>query len=158
MFWDTRRFGTEQREYLPVEDKMLETVLALGNFFAGNNIPFWAYCGQSGVMAKHVESIGDFDGFYQRVSEVIFDRDENLGVLLSLLLGQGQLAESRIVFGVMHQIDETVMRMTEEFDRAGIMTVFYVVTDENMEDYARQSTQRHKIIAVPVSAELDGLL
>ena len=158
LFWDTRRFGTEQREYLPVEDKMLETVLALGNFLAGKNIPFWAYCGQTGVMAKHVEGIGDFDGFYQRVSEVIFDRDENLGVLLSLLLGQGQLVKSRIVFGVMHQIDETVMRMTEEFDRAGIMTVFYVVTDENMEDYARQSTQRHKIIVVPVSAELDGLL
>ncbi len=158
LFWDTKRFSEEPGEYLPVEDKILETVLALGSFFAGKYIPFSAYCGQRGVVSRHVEGLGDFDGFYQGVSDVVFDKDENFEAMLTRLLGQGMLSGSRIVFGVMHEIDEAVMRMTEEFDRAGIMTVFYVVTDENVENYVRQGTERHKITVVPVGAELDGLL
>lgn len=158
ILWDTRRCSRDQKEYLPVEDKILETVLALGIFFAQQNIPFSAYYGQRGIVGERVKDIGDFDGFYRSVSDVVFDQEEDYRELLRQIMGQGLLLESKIVFCVLHHIDEEIMAMTEELDRVGILTITYVVTDENLESYIRQSTERHRVIAIPVDAQLEGML
>ncbi len=38
------------------------------------------------------------------------------------------------------------------------MAVLYVVSDQVEEEYVRQSTERMKIVVVPVDAELEGRL
>lgn len=158
LLWDTRRYSGRQRDYLPVEDKILETVVALGIFLADKNIPFGAYYGQKGIVREQVRGIGDFDTFYKDVSDVIFDQDEDFRGVLASLVDRGELFESRIVFCVLQRIDEEVMKITEELDKAGIMTVFYVVADEDLESYIRLSTERSKVIAIPMDAKLEGTL
>ena len=158
LLWDTRRCSGQQREYLPVEDKILETVVALGLFLADKNIPFSAYYGQKGVVRNQVREIGDFDRFYKNVSDIVFDRDEDLCEMLEELADKGSFYDSRIVFCVMHKIDDWIMKIAQELDRAGILTVFYVVTDENIDRYLRLSTERSKVIAIPVDAKLEGTL
>lgn len=158
LVWDTRRKSREQKEYLPLEDKLLETVLALGIFLAKKDISFAAYYGQKKVMAERVDGLKDFDGFYRSVSEMVFDLEENFEETMLEAIGRGLFSDSKIVFGVLQGVDDGVVRLTEAFDRAGILTVFYVVTDEDMESYMRQSTERHKFVAVPVDAELEGRL
>lgn len=155
---DTRRYSKEERKYLPMEDKILETVIAIAIFLADKNIPFTAYYGQKGMITEQVRGIGDFDGFYKNVSDICFDKEENLHEILTLLASGGSLYESRIVFCVLHGIDDEILRIAEELDRAGIIMVFYVVTDENIDDYIRQSTERRRIIAVSMDAKLEGTL
>lgn len=158
LLWDTKRCSNRQREYLPVEDKILETVVALGIFLAEKNIPFGVYYGQKGIVREQVRGIGEFDGFYKNVSDVIFDYDEDFREVLASFVDRGEFLENRIVFCVLQRIDEEIMKITEELDKAGIMTVFYVVTDEDIESYVRLSTERSKVVAVPIDARLEGTL
>lgn len=155
---DTRRYSKDERQYLPVEDKILETAVALGIFLADKNIPFTAYYGQKGIVTEQVRGIGDFDRFYKDVSDICFDKEEDFRETLTVLANQGSLYESRIVFGILHKIDDEILRIAEELDRAGILMIFYVVTDENIDGYIRQSTERRKIIAVSMDAVLEGTL
>ena len=158
LLWDTRRYSKEERLYLPVEDKILETVVAIGIFLADRSIPFMAYCGQKGMVTEQVRGINDFDRFYKNVSDICFDESEDFSRLLSVLTDDGNLYGSRIVFCVLHKIDENILRITEELDKAGVLVVFYVVTDVNIENFVRQSTERCKVIAVSSDAKLEGTL
>ena len=158
LLWDTRRCSGQQREYLPVEDKILETVVALGLFLADKNISFSAYYGQKGIVKDRVRGIEDFDRFYKSVSDIVFDRDEDLCEMLEELADGGNFFDSRIVFCVLHKIDDWIMKIAEELDKAGILTIFYVVTDENIDRYIRLSTERSKVIAIPMDAKLEGTL
>lgn len=158
LLWDTRRFSKEPKEYLPVENRILEIVLALGIFMAERNIPFLAYYGQKGIASSHVNALGDFDGFYQKVSESRFDEDEDFARTLLAVEERGILYKSKIIFCVLHELSQDVKKLTKEFERAGVLTILYVVTKEDMEEPVRQGNERQRIGAVPVHGELEGRL
>ncbi len=158
LLWDTKRYSREARQYLKVEDKILEAVVSLGLFLAEKKIPFSAFYGQKGIVTKRVRDIGDFDGFYKDVSDICFDGEEDFHETLRTLADSGSLHESGIIFCVLHQMDEEILRIAEKFDGTGSRMVFYVVTDENIENYVRQSTERRKVIAVSTDAKLEGTL
>ena len=63
-----------------------------------------------------------------------------------------------MVFCVVSGLNENIMGQADRLDKAGILTIFYVVTDENIEDYIKQSNERKKIIVLPVEAGLEGRL
>ena len=158
LLWDTKRRGKEQKKYLPIENKVLEAVLALGMFMAERGTSFNAFYGQKGICREQVEGIGGFDAFYNSVSKVIFDEGEEFSVLMSEVLRQDIFLKSKVVFCVVSGLNENIMGQADRLDKAGILTIFYVVTDENIEDYIKQSNERKKIIALPVEAGLEGRL
>ena len=158
LLWDTRRYSKEPKDYLPIEDKILETALAISIFLAEKNIPFSAYFGQRGISSAHLEGLGDFDGFYRQVSEIQFDQEENFQQTLLEITESGTLFESKVIFCVLHQLNEDVLKLAEHLGRAGSLVVLYVITDENIEDFSKQSNDRLKIIAISVNAALEGRL
>ena len=158
LLWDTRRYSKEPKDYLPIEDKILETALAISIFLAEKNIPFSAYYGQRGITSAHLEGLGDFDGFYRQVSEIQFDQEENFQQTLLEITESGNLFESRVIFCVLHQLNEDVLKLAEHLDRAGSLVVLYVITDENIEDFSKQNNERLKIMAISVDASLEGRL
>ena len=158
LLWDTRRYSKEPKDYLPIEDKILETALAISIFLAEKNIPFSAYFGQRGITSAHLEGLGDFDGFYKQVSEIQFDQEENLHQTLLEITESGTLFESKVIFCVLHQLNEDVLKLAEQLERTGSLVVLYVITDENIENFSRQSNERLKIMAISVDASLEGSL
>ena len=158
LLWDTRRYSKAPKDYLPIEDKILETALAISIFLAEKNIPFSAYFGQRGISSAHLEGLGDFDGFYRQVSEIQFDQEENFQQTLLEITESGTLFESKVIFCVLHQLNEDVLKLAEHLGRAGSLVVLYVITDENIEDFSKQSNDRLKIIAISVNAALEGRL
>ena len=158
LLWDTRRYSKEPMAYLPIEDKILETVLAISIFLAEKNIPFSAYFGQRGISSAHLEGLEDFDGFYRQVSEIQFDQEEHFQQTLLEITESGTLFESKVIFCVLHQLNEDILKLAEQLERAGSLVVLYVITDENIEDFSRQSNERLKIMAISVDASLEGSL
>ena len=77
LFCDTKRYSRHIEKYLPVENKQLEIMLALGIFLAERNMAFTAFYGQNGMRKKRVDGIGDFDVFYEAMSKVIYSEDES---------------------------------------------------------------------------------
>lgn len=158
VFCDTRRYSGDMKEFLPLENKILETFLAVGYYFAGTDKEFYAYYGQSGVVSKHVESIHEFDDFYHAVSKITFATDENPQNVLEQVMGQGALWGSNLVFCVFHELNSAILDATERLAASGVIVIIYVITDQDPRDYVKQGSTRRKIVVIPVEATLEGRL
>lgn len=157
IFCDMRRFGRKPEEYLPLENRILEVFLALGYFFAGRETGFTAYYRQGAIVREQVQGVGDFDGFYRRMSQVRFGEEGELPKLLEQCLAQGGLWNSQAVFLVLHQLDSRIMEVAERL-AAGTAVAVYAVTDDDIRDYIKQGSGKKKIIQIPVEESLEGRL
>lgn len=153
---DTGRYYKEMKEYLPLESKMLELMVSLGHYMATNHMPFTACFGQGGQY--RVEGVRDFETYYRAVSDVWFREEDRLSTTMKTLLDNGMLLRSKLIFGVLHEMNDDIMYMTIQLSDAGIPVVWYVVTQEDCSQYIKQSNERRKIIVIPVEAQLDGRL
>lgn len=158
LLWETTRYGKAPKDYLPIEDKILETVLAISIFLAEKSVPFTAYFSQKGSISTHLEGLGDFDDFYRQVSEIHFDQEEDFRKTLLEVTESGILFDSKIIFCVLHQLNADILTLSERLEQAGSLVILYLITDENTVDYLRQSNERLKITAIPVDAALEGRL
>lgn len=158
VFCDTRRYSEDMKEFLPLENKILEAFLAVGYYFARADKEFSAYFGQNGVVRKHVEGMDDFDDFYHTVSQIAFGKDENPRNVLEQVIGQGVLWGSNLVFCVLHELNSAILDITERLAASGIVVVIYVITDQDPRDYVKQGSTRRRIVVIPVEAALEGRL
>ena len=158
LFFDTKRYSKRQEEYLPLENHILELVLAVGYFFAKRNVSFSVLYHQNGLRHRTVEGTGSYESFYQETAQIIFDERENCGAVFKQLATWGNLQEGRAVILVLHEINDEIMQVAEWLAQTGQMVVLYIVTDENVEKYVKQGSGRLKIIAVPLSTELEEWL
>ena len=158
IFCDTRRYNDEMKEYLPLENKILEAFLAVGFFFAGRDMEFTAYYGQNGLIRAQVEGINEFDGFYHKVSEIVFDKEENPQDVMVQVMEQGILWNSRIVFCILHELYPAVMDIIERLTAGGVIVVVYLITNQDPMDYVKQGNARKRIVVIPVQAGLVGRL
>ncbi len=157
-FYDTKRYSRDPYEYLPLENQILETILALGIYFAKQNTPFSVFCGQNGLCMQRVHGMQDYEGFYQKTARTVFSGEENVEELFDQVAAQGRISESSVCIGIVHEMNDFLLDRAKQLETAGIFTVWYVVTDQNMEKYLRQSSSRCKIISLPVEAELEEIL
>ncbi|MCM1212961.1 MAG: DUF58 domain-containing protein [Lachnospiraceae bacterium] len=158
IFCDMTRFGRKAEEYLPLENKMLETFLALGYFFARKDMDFTACYEQGGPVCTQVRGMKDFDGFYQGVAEVRFEEKGDFPDLVGQALARGGLWDSGIAFLVLHEPDAGIMEITRQLAAAGMAVVIYAVTDRDIREYEKQGDGRRRIIQIPIEEPLERRL
>lgn len=158
VFFDTERHYREMEKYLPLESKMLEVLLALGIFFAKRDMAFSVFYQQREIRSTMVNNIRGFEEFYAKMSEVAFSDERSAPVLLQELYDAGSLRNSKAVIGVVHGMNDALLQLSEKISAEGNNVVLYVVSDEDLESFVRQSTSRRKIIVIPTEAELEGVL
>ena len=118
VFFDTKRQYSKMEEYLPVESKMLETLLALGFFFAKRNMNFSVFYGQRGVRRIQVSNLQGFEMFYGQMSEICFDREEDFQTLMQDMYRASQgnsLRNSKVIIGIVHKLNEELMELKGAF-------------------------------------------
>lgn len=158
VFCDTRRYSEKIAEYLPLENKILEALLAIGYYFAGMDKEFYSYYGQNGVVRRRVEGINEFNDFYHDVSEIVFDEDERPQDMLEQVVEQGVLWDSNLVFCVLHELDPVILNVTERLAANGAIVVIYLITDQDPKDYVKEGSTRRRIVVIPIEGELEGRL
>lgn len=158
VFCDMTRFSQDRKVYLPLENKMLEVLLALAFFFAGRDMTFSVCYGQEGPVERRVRGMQAFEDFYREVGSVIFREEEDCLRTLEQLLAGGRLWNSKVVLLILHELDDGRMEMARRLSAAGVLVVAYAVTDLSQELYIRQGSGRCKIVQVPLDAELEGIL
>lgn len=155
---DTKRYARDNRVYLPLENKMLEVLLAIGIFFAERGMAYDVCYGQGGMVRSHVRGIQDFDAFYQQVSGIGFREEEAVEEICRQAMAEGIWQNSRVVFLVLHVWEDAVWKMTEKMAAGGVAVVVCLVTDDNVEAYKKYGSVRERIVVIPVEAELEGRL
>jgi len=158
LFLDTCRHDRKIEKHLPLESKMLEVLLALGIFFAKRNMSVSAYCKQAETRRLDVGSVCGFEDFYGQVSELSFREEERVEELLEELHISGAVRDSKVFIGIVHKVNQELLKLADELAAGGCVVVLYAVTDENLEAYVRENTARRRLVVIPTEAELEGLL
>ena len=155
---DTKRYSGDNREYLPLENKMLEVLLALTVYFAQRNMACDICYGQRGMVRCHVQDLQDFDVFYRQAAGIDFAKEEAVEETGRQALAEGVWQDCRILFFVLHMWSDAVWQMAEQIAAGGGIAVLCLVTDGNMDEYLKFGSERKRIVVVPVEAELEGKL
>ena len=158
LFFDTCRCDTEPGVYLPVENRILEIVLALSLVLVQRNIPVSVFYAQHSIRQRNLQGIGDMEEFYQQMKDVTFDKAEDMHVRIESLLQNGEMPDKVMAFFVLHKIDYDVLKITHQLAESGTVVIFYVVTDENIEEFGTMGDLSRRIIAITPEEELEEVL
>ncbi len=158
LFYDTHRYYDDPKLYLPIENRILETVLALVFFLSEKNIPVLTYCDQEGIRQDHLNSVKDFETFYENVNTTHFEQNEDTKCSINDILHNGMVMDKQVMFFVLHKIDIEILEMTKQLSENGVVIVFYVITEADMEDFRMMSDANRRIIAITPQEELAEVL
>ncbi len=158
LFFDTHRYAQKPKTYLPLENRLLETVLALSLFLSEKSIPVTISCSQDKFGQKRLSGIRDFGDFYELTKELEFDKAEDTKNRIHRILDSGTVWNRHVVFFVLQKMDYEMLEMTKRISENGIVTVFYVITEENMDDFCAMSNANRRIIAITPQDRLEEIL
>lgn len=158
IFFDTHRYDERPEVYLPLENRLLETVLSLSFFLSEKHIPVRIYCSQEKFGQSHLNGIRDFGKFYDLIRELEFDKTEDTKRRLRYILGRGAAFDKHVVFFVLQRLDFEILEMTRQISENGVIVVFYVITEENIEDLRAVSDGNRRIVAITPQDKLEEIL
>lgn len=162
LIFDTKRCSEDAKVYLPIENRILEIVLALALFMAKSNVSvsyFYRRDGdRSAVRQGGLNSISDIEGFYAQIKETHFDTNADVCTDLQGILQNGLLINKAVVFLVLHEADRNVLKMTYRLAENDTIVIYYIVTDENIEEFCALSDPGRRIIAITPEEELEAVL
>ena len=130
----TNRCSREQKEYLPVENKMLETALALAYFFAKKNILTHVYYGAETLVEKNVSALNQFDAFYESLCTVEYREDASEADFLAKAAGRREIFQCKTVFLVLHEWTGAALEMLRLLRENNVFAIACLVRDDDPED------------------------
>lgn len=134
IYFSGKRNSREPKEYLPLENKVLEVVLALGGYFAYQKLPVRvSYESYGEHCEERIEDAGDFEFFYQSMSEVGFSEYVEEEKELRQFFWECLRRKPQLVFLVLSSMPEDFLEYTEEMGNLGVQMVVYLVSEKILE-------------------------
>ena len=94
------RYSDKPEEYLPAENRVIESVLALAFYYMGNGVPVDVIYYSSGAVTVPVRTPGDYERLYEAMRGYFFGGEENTVRLLDSL-GQEMCGQYSIIIPVL---------------------------------------------------------
>lgn len=152
IFLDTKRISNDEYVFVPVENKCLEIVLALTNYFANFAVPTSLVYSQSEPRTVKCSAAHEMEGFLSTVSMMKFRGDEDAAVTLDILMAGSVFKDCMIAFLVITGADAELNKRLYELSSLGINTVVYLVgVHPNVQDIMELANVR----VIPVYPEDD---
>ena len=126
---DTFRNGTEQSEFIPTENKILETALAAAYYFCRNGIGVAEYHTAGELVRLTADSPLRFEEFYENFSEIMFDSRNDHRRLYDAVTRCPDIFESAAAFFILSVWDADTDALLKQFEAGGLYTVICFVCD-----------------------------
>ena len=153
---DPQRYGEEKEQYLPIENKMLETVIALNLYLSSRGIPTETWIWQDAIETYRIERNSGFEAFYEQMVSYRFDPDHKAGRFFEEVMKNSRLFNKKAVFLVIHEWNGEAERIAGELSRNNVAAVVYVVSDDEIAPDVTIS--RTRVVKVPTEADLTEVL
>ena len=158
MICDTQRYSKNEKEYIPLENQILETILALGYHFAEKNISYSILWNQNGLQKFQINGISQIEHWYKETSNVIFREEQDVNVLMQRIVEERLHLHAQTIILIAHEVKEELMNLLQLLSLEGYRVVLYLITNKDVEEYIRRSNGRLKIIVLPIDGNLEELL
>ena len=129
---DSFRYDYDPENYLPLENKLLETTIALTYYYLEHGIRVGVYAYSGGPLLFALEKPDDFEEFYRAMSSFFFDDDNTSDKLFGYAAGSFGIYESSAVIFVVHSLTDEYMKLAKDLEGNSISTATYLVTDEEV--------------------------
>ena len=126
---DTYRYSTDQADFLPPENKILETVIALAYYFSRNNICAAEYHLADGLIRLTADNTQKFEEFYGFVSDISFTARNNHQLLYGSVMQRRDILESSMVFLILSSWDTDTALLLKALGDNGLHTVLCYISD-----------------------------
>ena len=158
LYLDARRYSLLDREYLPLENKMLEVFYALGGYFAERDTGFCAFCIQQEMTGMQVASRHDFEPFSRFVDRIAFTEGEKQPAAALQLPGNPAFLDSNVFLFVLHDLESGLIPLIEQLADNGSVVIIYLVRDNSQNTAYLSESLRCRIVTVPTDAALEEIL
>lgn len=128
---DTLRKTENREDFIPIENKILETTLAISYYFSRNNIPASEYHYHQGLVRVPIEDSFHFDEFYENISSVSFDKRSKHHFLYEAICENGDVLRSSMIFFVLSVWNSDTENLIKTFFENELATVICFITDDN---------------------------
>lgn len=122
----TLRHYSAPEKYLPIENRMIEAVLAVTHFYCKNNTMVATFLGDT-VKEEDICDMRQFEQFYKRMSAVSFDEGFESEVFYDRVLKSGYLYGKKSVSFITHASDKPAKEFVKALcERVGTVTVYLI--------------------------------
>ena len=153
---DPHRYSDRMEDYLPLENRMLETVIALNLFLMEQGIPVETVIREDRTEYINVDPHIGFDAFYARMANYRFTHANTTDTLIADVLRQARLFHKKTVILVLHEWCPSAESLVQELLRNGIYTAVYLVNDAASDSPI--AAHRADVVHVSVNADLTEVL
>ncbi|HAV00102.1 MAG TPA: hypothetical protein DCW47_02760 [Lachnospiraceae bacterium] len=151
MIMDPLRESKNPEVYLPLENRILETVIALNVYFSKNNIPVTTWYGGAKSV---VEKDSGFESFYDAMSSFSFSPELTVSRVVEEALSEGSVFSLKVLFMVLHSWDSNAESAVFKLGSAGIPVIVYLVTDTTGSLSIEHIPGNASLIRIPVDKSL----
>lgn len=124
---EANRLSKDPYVYLPIENKMLELVIALSLFLVNKGVGVKVNAGDTDNRFMRVDTHAQFEGLYQKLSAIMFDARKSQENQFEGLINSEELLSCSVVYMVLQQWTKAADAMLEKLTKHNIHTVIYLV-------------------------------
>ena len=150
----TGRCSADNLEYIPVENKMLETAIAVTLFFAKKNVPVLSYHMAGTLNEIRVSDLSQFDAYYERMAAVAFREDVKESMLFAEVGARPEIYQCKTVFMILREWTEEVWEMAGRLRENNVVTMIYLIRDEVPENLPGTPLPGVEICCISCDADL----
>lgn len=158
LLFDTQRYSKNIQDYLPLENQILEAVLALSVLLAKKNISHSVIYHMQGIRSRKIEGIGQFESLYEEIAHLCFQEEYRLDLALEWLLEEHLHNKVQDLLLVAHEIDEKMFKELQILSLEGVGIILYLITNQDVQEYLNQSYSNLQVIVLSPESDLEERL
>jgi len=128
---DSHRHSDDERVFLPVENKILETLLALALYFVNESVTVRSVTRQNGPVERVLEGSNSFDNFYTEISSFAFRPEEDFKMLLLDVESSPSLLDASCIYMVTSEWTPEAFALCDKLGRNGTPVTVCLITDDS---------------------------
>ena len=150
----TERSTQDASVYLPVENKLIETAIALSRYFSSDHTPVTLGFLTSSFKKLTADSPEKFADCYETLSSLVFTDLQKEEDMLKEAGRDPAFFRNRIVFIVIKELTEEAVSLVSQLNRANVAAVILKVLTDQDEKLPDLSLPRTQLLGVPTEEEL----
>ena len=141
IFMDSKRYGKRKEDYLAVENKIIETVLALSEYYIRNRIPVDVSYQTAHTCLQTIRDERGFEALYDEMFRYIFRDDHSLLQML-MELSERNAFDYRLLVFVVHHWGAEEISWVEQLNTSHVPVIVYVITPKPVTEEGAEAGQR----------------
>ena len=128
---DSCRFGKDMEDFLPLENKVLETTIAVVYYYLSKGINASVFTYEGAPKKYSLQGMASFEDFYAAMGAFAF-KEENTSDKLFKSVWGANITSCSMAYMIIHELDEKALVQIEELNKNGLpVTVYHISDDEN---------------------------